>query len=334
MNVKMWLEAVRVIPRLDREAFRRLDLVARWLVAVRGAALVMTLFSATLAALLAALDGRFDAGLYAWTALGLLLAHGASNLMNDYSDYRSGIDQGNYFRARYGPHPLAAGLMTERELLTWAGVTALLAAGVGAYLVAARGPAVAGLALGGAFLMYAYSGVPFALKRYGFGEPVVALTWGPLMVGGTYYVMTGDLPRWVLAASVPYACAVTMVLFGKHIDKLEDDRARGIHTLPVLLGPRLAKATAIGLMVLAYGSIVALVAIGRLPATCLLVVLSGRQAWWFLRVYTHERPERPPAKFPQDAWPLWYVAFAFVFTRRFGAFYLAGLLIGVFLKSA
>ena len=75
------------------------------------------------------------------------------------------------------------------------------------------------------------------------------LVWGPLMIAGTYFVPTGAAPGWVFAASLPYALLVTVVLFGKHIDKLEADAAKGIHTLPVLLGDTQARWVAQALMI-------------------------------------------------------------------------------------
>ena len=70
------------------------------------------------------------------------------------------------------------------------------------------------------------------------------VVWGPLMVGGTYYVTNGEIPAWVWAASLPYAILVTTVLIGKHVDKLEHDSRKGIYTLPVLLGAEASLASA------------------------------------------------------------------------------------------
>ena len=58
-------------------------------------------------------------------------------------------------------------------------------------------------ALTGALLLMFYSGGPFPLKYIGLGEFAVFIIWGPLMIGGTYYVMAEELPGWVLLASVP-----------------------------------------------------------------------------------------------------------------------------------
>jgi 1,4-dihydroxy-2-naphthoate octaprenyltransferase len=95
-------------------------------------------------------------------------------------------------------------------------------------------------ALAGLFISVFYVAPPLKLKHHGLGEPGVFVVWGPLMIGGTYYVTAGTLPAWVWVASVPYALAVTTVLIGKHVDKYEQDGARGIHTLPVLLGTRVS----------------------------------------------------------------------------------------------
>jgi hypothetical protein len=64
-RVKTWLEAIRVIPRIDKAQWDELDLVARWLVATRAAVLVMTFVSSAIAGLLAARVGKFDA--LTWT---------------------------------------------------------------------------------------------------------------------------------------------------------------------------------------------------------------------------------------------------------------------------
>ena len=90
------------------------------------------------------------------------------------------------------------------------------------------------LALAGLFISVFYVAPPLKLKHRGLGEPGVFVVWGPLMIGGTYFVTTGQLPAWVWAASLPYAILVTTVLFGKHVDKLPADSAKGIHTLPVM----------------------------------------------------------------------------------------------------
>jgi hypothetical protein len=58
--------------------------------------------------------------------VGLVMAHGTNNLLNDLVDYQRGVDKDNYFRAQYGPQPLVTGLLSMKGLLTYAAVTGLI----------------------------------------------------------------------------------------------------------------------------------------------------------------------------------------------------------------
>ncbi len=333
VNPRMWVAALRVIPRIEKDEFNRLDPFARWLIATRGAVLVMTFLSASLGGLLAALDGRFDAGLYILVAVGLVIAHGASNLFNDYWDYKQGVDTDNYFRAQYGPHPLVAGLFTEKQLLTWAVGTTAVPVAIGLYLSWVRGPLVLVFALLGGFVMMTYAGKPFPLKYLGLGEPAVFLTWGPLMVGGSYFCITGTLPLPVILASLPYALGTTGVLFGKHIDKIEDDTKKGIHTLPVILGERRARAASIGIFALMYVLVVPLILVGWLPWLVLLVFFSLPRARLAVKVFRSPKPNGPPEGYPKESWPLWFVGFAFILNRDYGGLFMLSLLAAVVLQG-
>jgi hypothetical protein len=44
-------------------------------------------------------------------------------------------------------------------------------------------------------------------------------------------------------------------------------------------------------------------------------------------MYRHPRPTGRPDNYPEDIWPLWFVASAFAFSRRFGILFLAGLIL-------
>ena len=147
------------------------------------------------------------------------------------------------------------------------------------------------------------------------------------MIGGSYFVITGQWSWPVVALSVVYALAATTVLFGKHIDKLEEDRSRKIRTLPVLLGERMSRAVAIGLMTAPYILAVVLVVTGRYGPALLLVLLALPKLVQAVRVFAAERPSVPPPEYPESAWPLWYVSFAFVHNRVFGALFLLALLV-------
>jgi 1,4-dihydroxy-2-naphthoate octaprenyltransferase len=53
-----------------------------------------------------------------------------------------------------------------------------------------------------------------------------------------------------------------------------------------------------------------------------------------LRAFSHSRPQAPPPEYPPNIWPLWYAAFAFAHTRRFGGLFLLGLAVDVVAHAA
>jgi 1,4-dihydroxy-2-naphthoate octaprenyltransferase len=306
------------------------DPLSRWLILGRVSVAVMSVISALIGGMLALREDDFNLPLALLCAVGLLLAHTGSNLVNDFWDYRHGIDSPDSPRVNYGPHPLAGEGNSGREFL-WVTVLVLAAAtAIGVALTIASGPGVLIFALTGAALLLLYSGGPYPLKYIGLGEIAVFFIWGPLMIGGTYYVITETLPGWVLLASVPYGLGVTTVLFGKHLDKLDFDASKHIRTMPIVLGETLSRQVTVALSVLMYVSTAALavwqemwllvLVLGAIPLLMLLV-----------RVYRSPKPEQPPEGY--RGWPLWFVGIAFVHNRRFGMLFVAGLGLQIALEA-
>jgi 1,4-dihydroxy-2-naphthoate octaprenyltransferase len=331
MNVSMWRKALQVIPRISKEEWDTLDVISRWLISTRAAVLIMTFISSAIAGILALRADKFNFGLWALLTVGLIFAHATNNLLNDYTDSRRGVDKDNYFRTQYGPQPLEAGLMTGRQLLTYAAITGLIALAAGLPLVLLRGP-LAWLLLGlGALFVLFYT---WPLKYVGLGELTVLAVWGPLMVGGGYFVITGSWNWYVALASLPYALGTTMVIFGKHIDKVKEDRAKNIHTLPVVIGEKAARTTTLVMMGLQYLLVIYLIAVGFFSPVLLvvLIALTAVPAVW--AVYKAPKPEQRPAGYDANTWPLYFVALSFLHNRRFGLWYLAGIILDVALRVA
>ncbi len=307
------------------------DSVSKWLVIMRASVFSMTATSGLIGGLLAVgamrLTGEVtvDWLLLALAVIGLVVAHAANNMINDYFDMTGGVDTDEYVRALYAPHPVLSGWVSKRQL----GIAIILAnlvdLAIMLYLASVRGPAVIGFALAGLFVSVFYVAPPIRLKHIGLGEPGVFIVWGPLMVGGTFFVATGALPAWVWLASLPYAILVTTVLFGKHIDKITADAAKGIHTLPVILGESLARRVAQGLMIAYYPIILVAVASGFIGPWLLLSLLGIPRLVQVLRMFNKPKPKSPPESY--IGWPLWFVGGAFIHTRRAGALLIGGLLL-------
>lgn len=330
-NVAMWGRALSAMPRISKREWDELDLFAQWLIATRSAVIVMTFTSAAFAGVLAWKAGAFDPTLFALVTTGLCLAHATNNLVNDLTDHRKGVDKDNDFRTQYGPQTVEDGFLTTRQLMLWAGLTGGVALAIGLYLVfvSDRGGITLALLASGLFFVLFYT---WPLKYIGLGEPAVLLVWGPLMVGGSYFVITGVWSNEVAIASLAYALGPTAVLFGKHTDKLAFDAGKKIRTLPVILGEVWSRRVTVGLLLAQYPVVVYLVGTGFFHPILLITLLSGFSLPRVFQVFAHPRPDRPPKGFPDGVWPLYFVGVAFWFTRRYGAFFLVGLALDVLLS--
>lgn len=318
-----WREVVRA---QNLPEGRTADPVSRWLLIIRVSVFPMTLTSGVIGGMLVVAGptpATPDWLFFAEALVGLLIAHAANNMINDYFDLASGVDSEDYVRGQYAPHPILSGLISKGGLLAAIAVANLLDLVILLHLTSARGWPVVVFALAGLFVSVFYVAPPLRLKQRGLGEPGVALVWGPLMIGGTYFVTAGELPAWVLAASLPYAVLVTAVLFGKHLDKLAADEEKGIRTLPVMLGDagaRLMTQTLIGFF---FALVAILVLTGTLGVWTLAVFIALPRAVKVIRVFGEPKPETPPVEVP--IWPLWYVAWAFILTRLAGLLFVGGL---------
>src|SRR5512147_1341877 len=202
MNPAMWRKALQVIPHVSNDEWKKLDFISKWLISTRAAVLIMTFLSGAFAGIFAFRDGKFDLAKWLLVTVALIFSHATNNLLNDFTDFNRGVDQDNYYRAQYGPQPLVHGLMTKTQLLTYDAVTGLIALLCGLLL---------GLYRGGWTWMFLGLGVFFVLfytwplKYIALGELAVLLVWGPLMIGGGYYAITGMWKWNVVIAGMVYA---------------------------------------------------------------------------------------------------------------------------------
>jgi 1,4-dihydroxy-2-naphthoate octaprenyltransferase len=137
----------------------------------------------------------------------------------------------------------------------------------------------------------------------------------------------------VVIAGLPYALGVTTVIFGKHIDKYAVDKAKGIHTLPVVIGEKAGRITVVAMMLLQY------LAVGYLvlrwfidpvslvfTPVMLIVLLALKRLASILPMFGRAKPDEKPEGYP-DVWPNYFVAAAFVHNRTFGLLFMLGLIL-------
>lgn len=327
--MKTWGEALKTIPRISKEEWNNLDFVAKWLVMTRSAVIIMTFISAAIAGLLAWKD--YESGVVAETsvwrwvllAIGLVFAHAANNIINDITDFKKGVDVNNYYRTLYGPQPLQQGLMTIGQIMQYLIPTGLIAIAAGIPLVLFGGKIALILMILGALFVLFYT---WPLKYIGMGEIVVFIIWGPLMIGGGYYVITHFWSWDVVIASLPYGLAATTVLFGKHIDKMQDDLKKKIYTLPALLGEKVSRYSVIAMFIFQYLAVFYLIYVGYFSWIMLIVLVALVNIVKPIKMYSKPRPNEAPVDLPAGVWPLWFSAASFIHTRLYGMMFVLGLI--------
>ncbi|NUO64689.1 MAG: prenyltransferase [Gemmatimonadaceae bacterium] len=308
-----------------------LDPIARFLYSARSVILVISFQAALLAGLLALTDRQLNVVPWLLVVLGYVVLHAISNLSNDYFGARRGHDTDDSPRRRYTVHPLLSGAVSSRLLVTGLLILSLAAAAIGVYFVWLRGMTAVWLVVAGALLLWAYDAAPRALKELGLGEVAAFVVWGPLMIAGGYFVITGHWSRAAILASIPYGLGVMSILVGKHIDQRMFDESKHQRTLPVLLGERRARALNRASVIAMYLVIAFGVGLGAITPFALLVLFAAPRALRAVRVMSAPAPAEPPAGYV--GWPLWYHRVCLVHNRAFGWLYVLGLALGAALPG-
>ncbi len=253
-----------------------------WLLALRPFSFTASIVPAVYGGLLAlALRGRdgipaftFDGFSFFVTILGCVAVHAASNLVNDFFDHRSGVDQPDNFGA---VNVLVRKLMTPMDVSIEAGVAFALAGCCGFYLALQAGSAqwpLVALIVFGALSAYFYTAPPFAFKNRGFGDVQVMLSFALAMVFGAFYVQTKTLSWLPVIDALPVGLLVVDILHINNLRDLATDRAAGITTIAIALGEAGAKRLHHLYVAAAYATTIALVACSLLSLWTLLVFAS------------------------------------------------------------
>ncbi|MDR2849646.1 MAG: prenyltransferase [Verrucomicrobiota bacterium] len=241
-----------------------------WFLVLRLWSLTATTVPVTVGAALAACDGRFSWRLMTLTLFSGWLLQIATNLLNTYGDFLSGVDT---VQSQPTAPQLVDGTLRPAAVFR-AGVAALLlGAALGVWAAALSDWRLLWFALAGvAGAGFYTTGLRF--KYSGFALPPVMLLAGTLMVAAEYFAQTRTLTWPALAVSLPITCHVGTILHGNDLRDMASDRRAGIATTSLLLGPRVAGPLYIALHALPFLILAVCVAVRLLPVWTLLAFLT------------------------------------------------------------
>jgi 1,4-dihydroxy-2-naphthoate polyprenyltransferase len=326
-NFSFWKSALITIPRITKDEWNGLDIISRWLVATRASVLIMTAFSAIIAGILAYLFASFNVLNFTVAFVGLIFAHASNNLINDLIDYKKGVDKDNYFRSLYGVQLLEHNYTSSKTFYKYVAFSLLIASLSGLFLILRTDFITTAFFVSGFVFLLFYT---WPFKYIGLGEIVVLLVWGPLMIGGTYYVTTGGSWNWdVVYIALLYAIGPTTVLLGKHTDKLKEDLKKKVYTLPVILKQRNSRYFTMLLWIAQY-ALIGYYVFENKAWPLLITVLAFPKLFSTFKVFSQPRPTEEP-KDNKTGWPLYLVSYAFIYNRLFSMLFFVGLLASVVL---
>ena len=243
-----------------------------WFLETRPQFLLLSLVLAFLGACIAWYDGYFHLGYALLAFLGLLLCHISVNVLNDYFDYRSGIDLAvNRTPFSGGSGILPAALLKPRQVFWFGLVSFLLAVPIGIYFVIARGWPLLPLLVVAAVCTLLYT--PLVTKVW-WPEWAPGVGLGALPVLGTYFVQTTAYTFPAVVACIPSGILVHNLLLLNEFPDAEADRKAGRKTLPIVMGKTKASRLYSVLTLVVYLWIIGGVVAGQMPAFSLLALLT------------------------------------------------------------
>ncbi len=203
------------------------------------------------------------------TFIGAVSTHISVNALNEYSDFKSGLD----FMTERTPFSGGSGTLPEKPEMARSalniGLIAFSITGlIGLYFLYIRGLSLLPLGILGLIIVSTYT---IWITRY----PILCLItpglgFGPLMVMGTHLVLTGEY-SWTgfIASLVPFFLVSDLLLLNQFPD-VEPDQVVGRRHLPIVVG-RQTSSLIYGVFLLsAYLSIVFGVYLGYLPKLTLI----------------------------------------------------------------
>ena len=200
---------------------------------------------------------------------GALMAHTSVNALNEYQDFKSGLDlvtvktpfSGGTKSLPENPQKAHLALITGL-------VSLILMACIGAYFLIERGPWLLPAGLLGIIIIYTYT--PFITRHPLLCLIAPGLGFGPLMVMGTDFMLTGHY-SWIAAwaSLVPFFLVSDLLLLNQFPD-VEADRQFGRDHLPIRIGRPLSAIVYIVFLILTYVSIIVGCLLKLLPLEALM----------------------------------------------------------------
>jgi len=212
-------------------------------------------------------SGTIDIFQAALTMAGVIALHASVDLLNDYWDFKRGIDtKTKRTPMSGGTGVLPEGLLKPKSVYN-AGILFLVIGGlIGGYFVVLHGVVI------GVILAFAIMSIYFystKIVNWGLAEVFVAVK-GTLIVMGTYYIQNSELTDVVVLSGIVVGALSSLVLFVASFPDHDADKEQGRRTLVILFGRQKATSIFYIFLIVSYGIIIVCAAMSIIPVFCLI----------------------------------------------------------------
>ncbi|MCX7905088.1 MAG: prenyltransferase [Elusimicrobiales bacterium] len=242
-----------------------MELFKKWFIILRAYSWPASVVPMSIAAVYAEMNGWFKTFDFILIFIAGFLIHLAGNLINTYYDYVNGVDRENA-----DDIGIVKNLASERVVINLAWFFLLIASIIGIYFVFKYSIlSLLFIGLFGILLTIFYTANPISLKYKAFGELVIFLCFGPLIVSGSVLIFSGKFIWESIFYSLPTAFLIVNILLSNNIRDAESDRKAGIKTIVHLIGLKNSIILYIVLHILSYFVAFAIVGLNIVYFICL-----------------------------------------------------------------
>ena len=242
-----------------------------WWELIRPHTLTAAFVPVLLGTVLALLQGKMNFLLFAAMMVASILIQAATNLFNEYYDYKRGLDTEESIGIGGGivRHGMAPKLIMTLALCMY-GISLIL----GIYICVSSSWWLAAVGSVCMFVGYLYTGGPLPISSTPFGELLSGLFMGFLIILVAFFIQTGYVSNLVVLVAIPSGILVGLINLSNNLRDHDGDKDNGRKTLPILLGPK-RSIYFLGIMfAFSYLWLVGLVVIGIVTPWILLAFLS------------------------------------------------------------
>ncbi|MFJ5715801.1 1,4-dihydroxy-2-naphthoate polyprenyltransferase [Neobacillus sp. NPDC093127] len=224
---------------------------------------------------LALRNGKIHFGLFLAMLIASLLIQAATNMFNEYFDFKRGLDTEH--SVGIGGTIVRDGIKPKTVInlaFGFYGIALLL----GIYICANSSWWLAIVGLVCMAVGYFYTGGPFPIAYTPFGEIFSGFFMGMLIILISFFIQTGSVEPTSILVSVPSMILVGMIMLSNNIRDLDGDKENGRKTVAILLGKKKAINLLAGMFIFSYLWVLALIISGVIPVWTAIVILSAPKA--------------------------------------------------------